>query len=248
MKRATGSRSNPSTQGQTSSRATAQRSQASSRGQASSQAIDSAQNSDDDVPPIMENAISDIYQNISPPEGFVSAPSAMTREENDKFREAYLHRDFCPIVAVNLSDFFQENHLDLSPWLKQYENFVSISAPYTPHLVCMFYCNMEYDNELGPDGELLEERVTTMVRGVKFTLSTKIINKILKVVNPPPIPEFSYNNQEVFETLRPDKPFPPNQQLRLTFNPGSMSPENRVLWYVYSRNFIQKGGNFTHFT
>ena len=196
----------------------------------------------------MENAISDIYRNVSPPNGFVTTTAALPREENEKFRKGYLHRLFCPMVAIDLKEFKKECYFDLSPWLKPYESFISISTPYTPNIVRLFYYMMEYDNELGDYGEVIEERVTTVVRNVKFTLFAAILNKILRIDNPLPIPEFSYNNQEVFETLRPGEPFPPDQQLRLTFRPSSMPPENRVLWYVYSRNFIPKGGNYTHFT
>ena len=86
-----------------------------------------------------------------------------------------------------------------------------------------------------------------MVKGVKIILSASILNTILKIDNPPPVPTFSYSNQEIFETLRPNEPFLENQRHLLTFTLGSMSPKNRVLWYIYSRNFIQKGGNYTHF-
>ena len=107
---------------------------------------------------------------------------------------------------------------------------------------------MQTDNILNSDGELVEERVTTSVRGVKFTLSASIINSILKITNPPPISTPTYNNQEIFTTLVPNKEFPEDQRHTLSFKPGSMSPINRVLWYIYSRNFVQKGGSFTHFS
>ena len=158
---------------------------------------------EEEVPSVEENAVTEIYRNTSPLEGFVTTTAGLTREENEKFREAYLHRDFYPVVAVDFPEFLKENNFDLSPWLRQYESFVSNSAPYTPNLVRLFYYNMEYDKELGPDGEVLEERVTSIVKGVKFTLSASILNKILKIDNPSSIPEFTYSNREGFETLRP---------------------------------------------
>ena len=33
----------------------------------------------------------------------------------------------------------------------------------------------------------------------------------------------------------------------LTFAPVEMPPSHKVLWYIYSRNMVQKGRNFTHF-
>ena len=194
----------------------------------------------------MANAIIDIYHNNAPPGYFDISTSGLTPNHNAKFKESYSNRPCCAVVVVDLEQIFREFNLDLSPWLKHYENFISISAPYSANLVRLFYFNMQSDNLLNSDGDLVKERITTSVRGTKFTLSASILNSILKI-SPFPLSNFTYTNDEIWSILRPETPFLENQSQVLSFPPSSMSSRNRILWYIFSRNFIQKGGNFTHF-
>ena len=53
----------------------------------------------------MENAIEDIYHNSSPPKGFVTIAASLSKEENENFREGYINREFCLVVAVDLEEF-----------------------------------------------------------------------------------------------------------------------------------------------
>ena len=197
-------------------------------------------------PSVMANAIVNIYRYNAPSGDFDITTTGLRADFNAKFKESFAKRPCCAVVAVDLEQFYKEFNLDLSPWLKIYENFLSISVPYSANLVRLFYFNMQTDNLLNSEGALIEERFTTHVRGTKFTISPSVLNSILNM-NPFPVANFTYTNDEIWSILRPETPFPEDQSQLLSFTPTSMSTRNRILWYIFSRNFIQKGGNFTHF-
>ena len=196
--------------------------------------------------PYIANAVEEIKLHKDAPEGFTIAPVPLPPALNAKFKDLYASRNFCAVVSVNLDTIRQECNVNLSPWLGPYESFISIEAAYYTDLVKLFYFNMVADNILDADGTLVEERVTTTVKGVTFTLSASIINQILRVINPPPAITPTYSNEEVYSTLIPGKAIPDDQKHHLSFKPAEMSPINRVMWYIWSRNFVQKGGSFTH--
>ena len=81
-----------------------------------------------------------------------------------------------------------------------------------------------------------------------FTISAALLNKILKVTNPPEASTPRYSREDIYTTLIPGKEIPDDQRAHLSFKPADMPPLHRVIWHIYSRNFLQKGGSYTHFT
>ena len=51
----------------------------------------------------MEDAISDIYNHESPPEGFFTKLTNISLEDGERFREFFLNKQFCPCVLVDLA-------------------------------------------------------------------------------------------------------------------------------------------------
>ena len=196
----------------------------------------------------VHNATEEIKLHRDAPEGFKVASVPLPPGLNAKFREQYSTRGFCAVVSVNLEQVYRECNIDLSPWFGPYQSFVSIDAQYYPDLVKKFYFNMMTDHHEDPDGNVIEERITTSARGVEFTISAAILNRILKVTNPPEASTPRYSNEEIYTTLIPGKEVPDDQKVHLSFKPADMSPLHRVIWHIYSRNFVQKGGSYTHFT
>ena len=191
-------------------------------------------------------AILDIYNHTRIPKGFSEEPCRMTSEEGEKFRAKFADRAFCPIVSVDLEKLKEDCNLDLSPWLKQFESLISIKAAYSPKLVKVFYFHMQSDNLVDEDGNLVEERITTKVRGQKITISPSYLNSILQIPHPPSPSDYRFDQPTTFALLRPNEPVPEGLEI-LNFTPASMPPRNRAIWYIYTRNLLQKGGNFTHF-
>ncbi|KAK4253566.1 hypothetical protein QN277_010222 [Acacia crassicarpa] len=106
----------------------------------------------------------------------------------------------------------------------------------------MFYFNMNITNAFDDNGDLQEARMTTFVRGQKIVITAQYINTLLGIIDPPSVPVITYTDAQIFQILRPNTPIG-----ALNFPLVSMPPLHRVLWYIYTRNLVQKGNNFTHF-
>ena len=72
------------------------------------------------------------------------------------------------------------------------------------------------------------------------------MNSILQISRPPSPGDYTFDQPTTFELLRPNEPVPEGLEI-LNFTLASMPPRNRAIWYIYTRNLLQKGGNFTHF-
>ncbi|KAI9085364.1 hypothetical protein K1719_032741 [Acacia pycnantha] len=93
-------------------------------------------------------------------------PKATRRKEKEKVVVAASKKKKNATVAsskfkVKLKD---EYNLDLSPWLKSFENLLAIGTSYSPTIVKTFYFNMTIANHLDDNGDLVEERIVTYVR------------------------------------------------------------------------------------
>ncbi|KAI9125907.1 hypothetical protein K1719_003325 [Acacia pycnantha] len=217
-------------------------------GQASSQAHFTSHHQEQSVPRVSEEtpALFEIYNHTSIPRGFSSEPVRLSGEDAIRYKENFEHKAFCPTVYINLAQLKEECNLDLTPWLKQFEPLISIRASYSSSLVKAFYHCLKSDNLLDNDRKLVEERITTTIRGKKITLTAAYLNSLLQIQNPPPVASLNYTDRQIFSLLKPDEPIPGALEI-LNFTPVSTPPKQRAAWYIYTRNLIQKGENFTHF-
>ena len=216
---------------------TASQSRGSTQGQSSMQT-----RPQDPTPPIRA-----INNYLTPPWYCSETPITFSPQDLDKFKSDYASRDFCPIVYLNLDKLKRDCNLDLTPWFDQFKNFLSIKVPYSPLAVRTFFYNMSVYNIMDKDDNVAEEQIITSLRGKKITITVNSLNSLLGISNPPPPAEIHYSNEDIYQLLMPDQPLP-EPLGKLSLKPIEMSPTKRALWYIYSRNLVQKGKNFTHFT
>ena len=98
-------------------------------------------------------------------------------------------------------------------------------------------------NVVDKKGKLLEDKCITSVRNKPITVSADVINSLLFIENPPSVPDIRYDKEKFFKTLVPHKTY----RGVLKLSPNDMSPAYRALWYIYSRNLVQKSKNYTYF-
>ena len=89
----------------------------------------------------------------------------------------------------------------------------------------------------------VDENDTVMEERLKILLTADSINTTLGINDPPSEPMDTLSDEEIFKILRPSEPLG-----LLTFAPIEIPPTYKALWYINSRNLVQKGRNFTHFT
>ncbi|KAK4284928.1 hypothetical protein QN277_001694 [Acacia crassicarpa] len=188
----------------------------------------------------MPNQILEEVQPL-PTSGIITAPIHISDQKS--FKLYYGERKFCPTVYVDLGKLKSECNIDLSPWLKQYEPLLSIRTVYCPTVVKLFYFNMIAANETDAEGNIIEEVLETQVRGKKIKITAESINNILGITDVPTTSVKPLSDDAIFSILKPGEPIG-----KLNFKPASMCNTFRVIWFIYSRNMVQKGNNFTHFT
>lgn len=186
-------------------------------------------------PPSFASKLTGQKSAIHCPPGFCQNPLVIPSDPS--FAVNYDGRPFCPVIYLDLESFQKKCNLDLSPWVLPYMPLLSITTPYSPSIVKVFYHNMvkkEVNDEI-----ILQ----SSVRGTTIRITARILNSYFGISDSLEDP-LKLTIPECFKILFPDKVFDGKP---LKFKPSQMSQTYRILWYLYSRNIVNKGRCFTHF-